>query len=126
MHTLAAILLAAFLSLQGVAVSSGLQHGRKQMPSTATQSPPQSPATIVGISPNAEIPDPMLDERRAGYNSERQAQAMRDARRLAQLSRELQDELEHAGDDTLPVSLFKKADEIIKLAKSVKGKMRSF
>jgi hypothetical protein len=126
MRTLAAILLAAFLSLQGIALSSGLQHGRKQMPSTATQSPPESPTTIIGNSPNAELPDPMQDARRAKYNSERQAQAMTDARRLTQLSNELQEELEHAGGDTLPATLFKKADEIIKLAKSVKGKMRSF
>jgi hypothetical protein len=68
----------------------------------------------------------MENERRAKYNSEQQAQAVAEARRLAQLSRELQDELEHAGGDTLPAALFKKADEIIKLAKSVKGKMRSF
>jgi hypothetical protein len=96
------------------------------MPSTATQSPPESPTTIVGNPPNAELPDPTQDARRAKYNSERQAQAVTDARRLTQLSNELQEELEHAGGDTLPATLFKKADEIIKLAKSVKGKMRSF
>ena len=33
-------------------------------------------------------------------------------------------ELEQAGDGTLPAPLFRKADEIIKLAKSVKGRMR--
>jgi hypothetical protein len=125
MRTVAAAFLAGFLGLQIVAASSGLQHGRKEMPSAAAQTPAHSPTTIVGNSPDAEIPDPMQDARRARYNSERQAQAMTDARRLAQLSRELQDELEHAGGDTLPASLFKKADEIIKLAKSVKGKMRS-
>jgi hypothetical protein len=126
MRSVAPILLVAFLSLQVPAVSSVFQHGRKQMPSNQTQSPAPSPTTVMANSPDAEIPDPMENERRAKYNSEQQAQAMADARRLAQLSRELQDELEHAGGDTLPATLFKKADEIIKLAKSVKGKMRSF
>lgn len=124
MRTLAAILLAGFLSLQGVALSSGLQHGRKQMPATSTQSPSQSPTTVVGNSPDAEIRDPMEGERRAKYNSERQAQAVTDSRRLTQLSTELQEELEHTGGDTLPAALFRKADEIIKLAKSVKSNMR--
>jgi hypothetical protein len=124
MRTLAAILLAAFLSLQGVAVSSGLQHGRKQMPSTATQSPAQSPTTIIGNSPNAELPDPLERQQVARYNREKQAQAVTDARRLAQLSNELQEELEHAGGEMLPAGLFKKADAIIKLAKSVKSNMR--
>jgi hypothetical protein len=78
----------------------------------------------VGNSPDAEIPDPMERERRAKYNTQRQTQAMADARRLAQLSRELLDELEHADGETLPADTFRKADEIIKLAKSVKGKMR--
>jgi hypothetical protein len=126
MRTVAPTLLAAFLGLQVLAVSSGLQHGRKQMPATSTQIPSRLPTTVVGNSPDAEIPDPMDRERRVRYNREQQAQAMADARRLAQLSRELQDELEHAGGDTVPATLFKKTDEIIKLAKSVKGKMRSF
>jgi hypothetical protein len=118
--------LAAFLSLQGVAASSGLQHGRKQMPSTATQNPAPSPTTIIGNPPNAELLDPTQDERRAKYNSERQAQAITDARRLTQLSSELQEELEHAGGEMLPAGLSRKADAIIKLAKSVKSNMRSY
>lgn len=124
MRAVASILLAAFLSLQDPAVSSGLQHGRKQMPSNPIQMPAQSPVTVVGNSPDAEIPDQFERERRAKYNSERQTQAVTDARRLAQLSGELQEELEHAGGGILPATLFKKADEIIKLAKSVKSNMR--
>jgi hypothetical protein len=126
MRTAALVLLVACLGLQGAVISSGFQsqHGRRQMPSNATQSPAQSPTTVVGNSPDAEIPDPMERERRAKYNTQRQTQAMADARRLAQLSRELLDELEHADGETLPADTFRKADEIIKLAKSVKGKMR--
>jgi peptide deformylase len=77
-----------------------------------------------GNSPNAEIQDPVQREQRARYNAQQQSQAMADARRLAQLARELQDELEHADGLTLPAGTFRKADEIIKLAKSVKGKMQ--
>jgi hypothetical protein len=126
MRTAALVLLVACLGLQSAVISSGFQaqHGRRQMPSNSTQSPAQSPTTVVGSSPDAEVPDPMERERRAKYNSERQAQAMADARRLAEVSRELLDELEHADGQTLSATTFKKADEIIKLAKSVKDKMR--
>jgi hypothetical protein len=49
---------------------------------------------------------------------------MSDARQLAERSRELEAELEEANGETLPAAVFKKADEIIKLAKGVKSKMR--
>jgi hypothetical protein len=126
MRTATLVLLVACLGFQGAVISSGFQaqHGRRQMPSNSPQSPVQWPATVVGNSPDAELPDPMERERRAKYNSERQTQAMADARRLAELSRELSDELEHADGQTLPANTFKKANEIIKLAKSVKDKMR--
>ena len=126
MRSATCILLAAGLGLQCVVPSSGFQfqHGRRQMPSNATQSQPQSPVTVVGNSPDAEGPDSTERKRLAIYSRERQAQAMSDAHLLAERSRELEAELEQANGDTLPATVFKKADEIIKLAKSVKSKMR--
>jgi hypothetical protein len=126
MRSVTCILLAAGLGLQYVVVSSGFQfqHGRRQMPSTTTQNQIQSPATGVGNSSDAEIQDPMERKRLATYSRERQAQAMSDARQLAERSKELETELEQANGETLPATVFKKADEIIKLAKSVKSKMR--
>lgn len=126
MRSVTCILLAAGLGLQCVVASSGFQfqHGRRQMPSTTTQNQSQSPGTVAGNSPDAEGPDSMERKRLALYSRERQAQAMSDARLLAERSRELEAELEQANGDTLPATVFKKADEIIKLAKSVKSKMR--
>jgi hypothetical protein len=80
----------------------------------------------MGSSPDAEIPDPMERERRSRYFAEQHSRAMTDARRLAQLARELQDELDQADGLTLPATSIKKADEIVKLAKSVKNKMRAY
>ena len=124
MRTVALVLMAGCLCLQAAVVVPDLQHGRKQMPSPPPQIPNSSPVTVLGNSPNAEIQDPAQREQRARYNAEQRAQAMADARRLAQLARELQDELEHANGFTLPAGTFRKADEIIKLAKSVKGKLQ--
>lgn len=127
MRFVAIALLAGCLGFLQVAVGvSQSQHGRKQMPSTSTPSPTQLPLTTFGGFPDDRgAVDSVERKRRAKYNQELQIQAMADSKRLTLLSREFQEELEQAGDDgTLPVSLFRKADEIIKLAKSVKDKMR--
>ena len=127
MRIVAIALLAGCLSfLQVAAGVSQSQHGRKQMPPTSARSPSPSRVTNIGSFPdNLGVVDSAERKRRAKYNQELQTQVMADSRRLTLLSRELQEELERAGGDgTLPVSLFRKADEIIKLAKSVKDKMR--
>jgi hypothetical protein len=125
MRIIAVALLAGSLSLLQVAVGvSQFQHGRKQLPPTSTRTPNQSMTTMGGFPDDPGIMDSMERERRAKYNRERQDRIVADSRRLVQLSRELQEEIERAGDGTLPVSLFKKTDEIIKLAKSVRDKMR--
>jgi hypothetical protein len=125
MRIVAVALLAVSFLQVAVGVSQS-QHGRKQMPSISTRSP--SPLTMTNIGGFRDDPgavDSMERKRRAKYNQELQTQVMADSRRLTQLSRDLQEELERAdGDGTLPVSLFRKADDIIKLAKSVKDKMR--
>lgn len=126
MQTVPLVLLASCLSIPHVvAASSELQHGRKQPSAVpATSFPAQWPTT--NIRDGGAEDDPLLSQRGrlAKENPKRLAQAVADAKRLAQLSRELQEELERTGDGTLPAPLFHKADEIIKLAKSVKGRMR--
>lgn len=126
MRIVALLFLAGCLSLlQVAAVSSGLQHGRKDRPSASTQTPNQLPMTNMGGLPDDPgAADPVERARRAKYNQERQTQARADARRLADLSRELLDDLERADGRTLPADTFRKTNEIIKLAKSVKDKMR--
>jgi hypothetical protein len=128
MRTLTVGLLAAGLGLQSAAVSSAFQfqRGRRPMPLPSPQIQTQSPTTVVGNSPNAEISDPAEREQRAKYIAQRHAQAVQDARRLSQLARELQDELDRADGVTLPATSIKKADEIAKLAKSVKEKVRAY
>lgn len=101
------------------------QHGRREMPAAPAQMPASTPTTVVGNSPDVEIQDPIARQQRARYNAEQRLQAVADSRRLAQLATELQSDLERAGDDTLPSTAVKKADDIAKLAKSVKEKLKS-
>ena len=54
-----------------------------------------------------------------------QAQLMADTQRLYQLTQELKEEVAKSNKDTLSVSVIKKADEVEKLAKSLKERMRA-
>jgi hypothetical protein len=60
----------------------------------------------------------------ARMNDKRMQQAVTDAHKLLQLATELKDQLDKADQGVVAVDTSKKADEIIKLAKSVKDKMR--
>jgi hypothetical protein len=128
MRTVTVALLAAGLGLQGAIVSSGFQfqRGRRPVPPPSQQTQSQSPTTVVGNSPDAEIPDSMEREQHAKYVAQRHSQAMEDARRLSQLARELEAELDQADGLSLPASSIKKTDQIVKLAKGIKDKMRAY
>lgn len=58
------------------------------------------------------------------FNQERQAQLKRDTDKLLQLSTELKQYVDKTNENVLSVDVIKKADEIEKLARSVKDKMK--
>jgi len=57
-------------------------------------------------------------------NQEREAQLKRDTERLFKLATELKDYVDKTDENTLSLNVIKKADEIEKLAHSVKEKMK--
>lgn len=57
-------------------------------------------------------------------NAQRQADLKRDTDRLLKLSTELKDYVDKTNENVLSIEVMKKADEIEKLAHSVKAKMR--
>jgi len=57
-------------------------------------------------------------------NQEREAQLKRDTERLFKLATELKDYVDKSNENTLSLNVIKKADEIEKLAHSVKEKMK--
>lgn len=57
-------------------------------------------------------------------NQQRQADLKRDTEKLLKLSTELKDYVDKSNENILSVDVIKKADEIEKLAHSVKTKMR--
>ena len=66
----------------------------------------------------------MKKEMEKKANEERQAELKRDTDRLLKLSTELKAYVDKSNENILSVDVIKKADEIEKLAHSVKTKMR--
>jgi len=69
------------------------------------------------------LPD-LTGEQRKMANTERQAALKRDTDRLLQLATDLKLQVDRSNENVLSVDVMKKAEEIEKLAKSVKEKMR--
>jgi len=92
----------------------------------STQQNPIPPPQYPGQAPTPQ------DEERARFekeqakkaNEERQAQLKRDTDKLLSLATELKQSVDKSNENTLSLDVIKKADEIEKLAHSVKEKMK--
>jgi hypothetical protein len=94
----------------------------------------QNPVPIPRLGPNPGLaPDANEDENRAKIekdmakkaNRERQAQLHRDTDNLVKLANELKQYVDKSNENTLSLDVVKKAEEIEKLARSVKDKMKA-
>jgi len=56
---------------------------------------------------------------------EQHEQALKDANELISIAQQLRDELQKAGDYVVPFSSVKKTEQIEKLAKRIRGRLRS-
>jgi hypothetical protein len=87
--------------------------------------PGQQPTPNASNSqPTETTPERMERAQMARLNDQRQQQAITDAHKLLALATELKDELDKTNQGQISATAGKKADEIIKLAKSVKDKIR--
>jgi len=72
------------------------------------------------------IPPPIQREMEKRANKQRQEDLKRDAEKLLKLSTELKDYVDKSNENVLSLDVVKKAEEIEKLAHSVKTKMRGY
>jgi len=120
------------LLLTGTSVMMHGQHGS----SGKTQSPLQNPVPLGGqnsmggmspISGRNDIPDPLgprLQEQQAkSRNSDRQRRLVEDTDRLLSLAADLKQQMGTSGN-AMSADMVKKAEEIEKLAKSVRERMK--
>jgi hypothetical protein len=97
-------------------------------PGSAQTLPPPVPRIPNPAGPPASSDEPgrerMEKEMAKRANQERQAQLKRDADRLFKLATELKTSVDKSSENTLSLDVVKKAEEIEKLAHSVKEKMK--
>ena len=88
----------------------------------AQQTPPFPPATA---APESREDAHLRHDRDKAMNQKRQEDLKRDADKLLQLATELKDDVNRTNENVLSIDVIKKADEIEKLAKSVREKMKA-
>ena len=83
---------------------------------------PQPPVPGDTDPPQPAAPEPQKPARVAGTPAQQQLE--KDAARLLQLTQELKAEVEKAGSDTLSLAALRKADEVQRLSRNLKDKMK--
>ncbi len=108
------LMAAAAVAGWGQSSGSGRQNG--------VQTAPAGVPSI--LPPDAGVPPQMERDQARMRNNERQKQLVSDTDKLVALANELKADVEKSNKDTLSLDVVRKADEIEKLAHSVKEKMK--
>ncbi|HYX69117.1 MAG TPA: hypothetical protein VE825_08280 [Terriglobales bacterium] len=95
--------------------------GAQQDPSRPR--PPQPPG-MTNVGPDVDIPPEMQREMNKRLNKERQESLKKDTDKLFQLATELKQSVDKSNEHVMSVDVIRKAEEIEKLAKQVKEKMK--
>jgi len=90
----------------------------------ATSDPQNEPSSISQPPEHASSKSEMESRRVTALNKERQEQLKRDADRLLQLATELKLSVDKSSEHTLSLDVMKKTEEIERLARSVRSKMK--
>jgi hypothetical protein len=104
-----------------------LSVGASALLAAQDQTQPQEPQPPHGIP----IPNPEEDEKLPNGKSRKDAiakeeheQALRDTNHLIAVAEQLKDELQKAGDYVVPLSSVKKTEEIERLARKIRGRLK--
>ncbi len=124
-----AVICAAQSPVSGAAAGSR-QTGLQASTTSGMQTGSPTPASVGGNSPLGaagrldEITSPFPDASRLKRNDERQRRLVSDTQKLLALTSQLKAEVASTGAESMSPEMLKQMDEIEKLAKSVKDKMR--
>jgi hypothetical protein len=88
---------------------------------TGSMEPPALPSAVPSQS---SLPTDLAERQEKMANASRQKQLVFDTQRLVALANELKIAVDKSNKDTLSIDVIRKADEIEKLAHSVKEKMK--
>jgi len=103
--------------------SPSVYNGRTNGPVLPSQG--QQPQQLPSLIPDPGFGDSRLEHDQARLrNQDRQRQIVVDTQKLVELANQLNAAVEKSNKDTLSMDVIRKADEIEKLAKSVRDKMK--
>jgi hypothetical protein len=112
----------------GIALACAANARGQMAPGQFPTQEPQAgtPASIPSIDNNQgmKLPPHVMEKQAQGRNAERQRRLVEDTNKLLQLATELKTDVDKTNKDILSVDVVKKAEEIEKLAKSVKERMK--
>lgn len=127
MKILRAAIMGALL-LTGSSVMLHGQLGRGGANPIQNPMPPVGQGNMGGVDRRNEAPDPLgprIQEQQAkSRNSDRQRKLVEDTERLLSLAADLKQQMGNTGKDAMSADMVRKAEEIEKLAKSVKERMK--
>src|SRR5579871_4315379 len=118
--------LAGWLLFVGIAFTLAAQAQQRPMPPMPdgqNQGQPGQPP-MPGQHQPPPVPEVIQKEMAKKANEDRQAQLRRDTEHLFKLASELKQYVDKTNENTLSLDVIKKADEIEKLARNVKEKMK--
>lgn len=98
-------------------------------PVQPTQTMPENPTRFPGIdgrlpADSDALPPSVLERQAKMRNNDRQRQMVSDTDKLLELAAQLKEEISKGGNKASPDDVSRKAEEIEKLAKSVKDRMK--
>jgi hypothetical protein len=106
----------ALLTLMGSAIlSASSQDIQEQNPNRRLPPLP---------NPDEEPKLPNGKSQKDAIAKQQHEEALKDASRLVVMAQELRDELQHAGDYVVPIATMKKTEEIEKLARRIRGRLK--
>ena len=114
--------IACTLSILLLVTMTGNAHAQARQP--APSPPPQPRADVMPGSNGNDAQERLSREMAKKGNLQRQAALKADTDRLLKLAVELKDSVDKSNENLLSVDVLKKAEEIEKLAHSVKDKMK--
>jgi hypothetical protein len=111
----------AFGAVLLAGIAAGAQATGQSKPSAnSPNSTSDQPATATPSSTSDKQPDSPTSESSNAKVDPRQARISADTQKLVKLSQELKTEVDKSNKDTLSLAVIKKAEEVEKLAKSLK------
>jgi nitric oxide reductase activation protein len=97
----------------------------QQLQQLPVQSPVLAPPGRRPVPPDGDpMPSRVEEQQAQARNNERQKRLVADTNKLLELATDLKTQVDKSNKDTLSVDVIKKADQIEKLAHSVKERMK--